>query len=162
MTTRRVSLLVGLLCSIASATPIAQTDLDINGRINGSEYCFQSLGDPCDWKAKFTGVFIGKVGEFRDVVGIWDIELKHGDLNYENRGQTPILQEGGEWKLILSNSVVISGTIDAGGTLTYRAGSNTFDVNVTLIDTHGGKVKVDAVLNHNSFPPPVTGRMSSE
>ena len=160
---RRASLfLLGLLSWIASATAIAQPTPDINGRINGFEYCFQSLGDACDYKAKFTGTFIGKVGDFRDVAAVWDIELKHDDLNYENRGQTPIFPQDGVWKLILSNSVVISGTID-GGTLTYRAGSNSFDVKMTLTATQGGgKVNVDAVLNHNVFPPTATGAMRSQ
>ena len=161
---RRVSLfLLGLLCWIASATAIAQTTPDINGRINGIEYCFQSLGDVCDYKAKFTGTFIGKVDRFRDVAAIWDIELKHDDLNYEDGSQTRILPDDGVWKLILSNGVVISGFIDPGGTLTYHAGSNSFDVKMTLTATQGGgKVNVEAVLNHNVFPPTATGRMRSQ
>ena len=160
---QRVSFfLIGLLSSVVWTSAVAQTTPDINGRINGFEYCFQSLGDACDYKAKFTGTFIGKVGKFRDTAAVWNIELKHGDLNYEDGGQTPIFQQDGVWKLILSNSVVISGTID-GGTLTYLAGSNSFDVKMTLTATQGGgKVNVDALLNHNVFPPTATGRMRSQ
>jgi hypothetical protein len=159
MRTRRVSLLMGLVCFIASATAIAQTP-DINGRIYGIEFCAQSASI-CDSKAQFVGTFIGKVGELRDTSAAWYVAVTHeSPLNETNNGTTKVT--GGYFSLVLKGDVSISGTIDPGGTLTYHAGNNTFDVDLTLTITQGGKAKVDVTLNHGVFPPTVTGRMRSQ
>jgi hypothetical protein len=157
--TRRISLcLWGLLWLIASATAIAQTTPAINGRINGIEFCWQ---DVCGY-AWFGGTFIGKVGDLGNTSGAWVVRVTHESLNETNRGVTSVT--GGDWMLNVGGGVSISGTIDPGGTLTYRAGNNTFDVDLTLTITQGGsgKVEFDGTLNHNFIPPPITGRLSSK
>lgn len=153
---RRMSLyLWGFLYFIASATAIAQTTPTINGRVTGIELCSQSL---CGY-AWFAGTFVGKVGDLGDTTAAWAVRVTHDSLNQANKGVTSVT--GGDWILVLNGDVSISGTIDPGGTLTYRAGNNTFDVDLTLTISQGGsgKVSFDGTLNHSVFPPPITGKM---
>jgi hypothetical protein len=157
--TRRMTLyLLGFLYLIASATAVAQTTPTINGRVNGIEFCAQSL---CGY-AWFAGTFIGKVGDLGNNTAAWVVRVTHDSLDQTNKGVT--LVTGGDWMLVLSGDVSVSGTIDPGGTLTYRAGNNTFDVDLALTITQGGsgKLNFDGTLNHSVFPPPITGRMSSK
>jgi hypothetical protein len=55
-----------------------------------------------------------------------------------------------------------SGTIQPGGTLTHQAASNAFYVTLTLVispNDGSGTFNFRGVLDHNPFPPEITGML---
>jgi hypothetical protein len=155
----RVSLfLMGLLFCIASATAVAQTTA-INGHINGIELCAQSLWF-CEGYAVFAGTFTGKVNG-NDTTAAFTVRVKHDPLNETKQGVTSVNE--GAWILVFNANTAIAGTVDPGGTLTFRP-NNTFAVDLTLTIKEGGsgKANFDGTLNHNVFPPPITGRLHTK
>jgi hypothetical protein len=149
--------LMGLLCWVAAATANAQTTA-INGHINGIEVCAQSL-EICGGYAVFVGTFVGKVNG-NDTTAAFTVRVTHESLNETKQGIT--LVTAGDWLLVLSSNTAIGGTVDPGGTLTFRQ-NNTFALDLILTITAGGsgKANVDGTLNHNVFPPTVTARLRS-
>ncbi|HEU4921873.1 MAG TPA: hypothetical protein VFT23_02225 [Burkholderiales bacterium] len=121
MATRRVSLLVGLLCLIAS-TSVAAAPL-IDGKISGLESCWQ---EACGFAA-FAGTFNGKVnGEH--TTGYFSGLATHEDLKTQP-GETTAVNPGGFW-LIWTKLAYFEGTI-IGGTLTARK-NDRFDLTLKL------------------------------
>jgi hypothetical protein len=158
---RPVSLsLLGLLCVIASATAVAQSQPVIIGTINAHEVCPQSVGF-CGGKAWFAGKFVGQVGETVFATGSVLVGVSHDALNQTDGGVTQIT--GGEWVIVIKQSLKeISGTIQPGGTLTYHAASNAFDLAVMLVISPGdgsGTVNFRGTLDHNPFPPETVGML---
>jgi hypothetical protein len=107
-----------------------------------------------EW-ASFVGTFVGKING-NDTTAAFVVRVKHEQLVYENQGVTHVTE--GDWALILNQSTAIVGTVAPGGTLTFRK-NNTFAVDLTLPITGNGTAYFDGTLNHNIFPPPVTGRV---
>jgi hypothetical protein len=146
--------MIGVLSCVAWASAVAQTTA-INGHINGIESCFQFL---CGY-AEFVGTFTGKVNG-SDTTGVFRARVTHGDLVETNQGVTTV-DQGGEWALILPNTV-IKGTVGAGGTLKFHQ-NNTFAVDLPLlIEGSSSTAMFDGTLNHNVFPPTATGRLRSK
>lgn len=147
--------LIGLLSYVAWASAVAQTTA-LNGHINGIEFCFQSVPE-CGY-AGFVGTFTGKVNG-NDTTAVFTARVNHAvPLNETNRGVTAVTE--GEWSLITPNTT-IKGTVK-GGTLTFHQ-NNTFAVDLTLpIEGSSSTAMFDGTLNHNVFPPTVTGRLRSK
>ena len=159
---RPVSLfLSGLLCLIASATAVAQSQPVIAGAIHGHEVCPQAI-EFCGGRAWFAGKFVGQLLDQGPSTGSFLVGVSHEALNQTDGGVTQIT--GGEWVIVLKQDrQLISGMVQPGGTLTYRAASNAFDVALTLLITHGngsGTGTFRGVLDHNPFPPEIIGMMS--
>lgn len=156
---RPVSLyLLALLCMIASATAVAQSQPVITGTINGYEVCPQAIGF-CGGKAWFAGKFVGQVGDTGFSTGSFLVGVSHDALNLTEGGVTQIT--GGEWVIVTKQSLQeISGTIQPGGTLTYHAASNAFDLALALLispNDGSGTVNFRGTLDHNPFPPETVG-----
>jgi hypothetical protein len=154
---RRVSLfLIGFLCCIASATAVAQ--IQINGHVHGIEVCAQSLPEEiCFGYASFVGTFVGKING-SDTTATAAIRVRHDPLNETNQGVT--LVNEGDWILILGGSSYIRGTV-AGGTLTFR-NNNTFAGDLTLPITGNGTAYFDGTLDHRVLPPTFMGRLRTK
>ena len=150
--------LMGLLCWVASTTAVAQTTA-INGHINGIEVCAQSI-EICGGYASFVGTFVGKING-NDTTAAFASRVKHENLNETKQGITLVRE--GDWLLALDANTAIGGTVAPGGTLTFRP-NNTFAIDLTLPITLGGSGTAifDGTLNHNVFPPTVTGRFRSK
>jgi hypothetical protein len=160
---RPVSLfLLGLLFVISSAMPVAASNPQITGIIEGIELCAQSSTFPwCSGKAVFAGTFKGDVGN-KPAVGLWVVALNHAvPLNQGDLQETAILP-GGEWQIVTrEGKKEISGTVQ-GGTLTYHELGNFFDVMVMLEVNKGGNgpIVVVARLFHDPFPPEIIGTLN--
>ena len=155
MTTRRVSLLVGLLCLIASMSLAAAppSPKPVEGTIAGVEVCPQEW---CTNGALFSGVYTGKVYG-RHTSGVVLVQVSHEPLG----AQTFV--KGGSW-IIRTKRGEFQGTIDSGGTITANSSpANTFTVALTLKITEGlteggsDKAAFSGFLDHNEFPPTITG-----
>jgi hypothetical protein len=158
---RPVSLfLSGLLWVMASASALAASQPPITGTIQGHEVCPQFI-QFCGGKAWFAGKFIGQVGNVGHVTGSFLVGVSHDSLNQTDGAVTQIT--GGEWVIVIKqNTQEISGTVQPGGTLTYRAGSNAFDVALTLVlspSDGSGTVTFQGMLDHNPFPPEIIGML---
>jgi hypothetical protein len=158
---RPVSLfLSGLLWVMASTSALAASQPPIAGTIQGHEVCPQFIAF-CGGKAWFAGKFIGQVGTVGIVTGSFLVGVSHDSLNQTDGAVTHIT--GGEWVIVIKqNTQEISGTVQPGGTLTYRAGSNAFDVALTLVlspNDGSGTVTFQGILDHNPFPPEVIGML---
>ena len=153
--------LSGLLCVIASATALAQTPPVLVGAIHGHEVCPQAI-EFCGGRAWFAGKFVGQLLDQGPTTGSFLVGVSHDALNQTDGGLTQIT--GGEWAIVLKQDrQLILGIVQPGGTLTYRAASNAFDVALMLLITHGdgsGTVNFQGVLDHNPFPPEIIGMMS--
>jgi hypothetical protein len=160
---RPVSLsLSGLLCVIASATALAQTPPVLVGAFHGHEVCPQAI-EFCGGRAWFAGKFVGQLLDQGPSTSPVLVGASHNALNQTDGGVTQIT--GGEWVIVLKQDrQLISGIVQPGGTLTYRAASNAFDVALMLLITHGDGsgtvINFWGVLDHNPFPPEIIGMMS--
>jgi hypothetical protein len=153
MTTRRVGLLMGLLCLIASVS-VGASEPSIRGEISGQEFC------PKSWcgLAIFGGVFYGKVDKKR-AVGVFRVGVDYIDLPTASVPSTEIT--GGLWKIGTINTGEFEGTILPGGTLTYN-GNNTYGVSLTLMINQGGFGEfyfVEGELDHNPTFPTIAGTL---
>jgi hypothetical protein len=157
MTTRRVSLLVGLLCLIASTSVAAAPAFE--GKISGVEWCWQD-NPLCDYAA-FSGSYNGKVYDEHDT-GFFSAIVKHGALPKPGSEPAPITE--GYW-LIWTSLGYFEGTV-TGGTLTATKNVNRFDVTVDLLMTNG-PAKFVGVLDHSGLlkqpiqPPTIRGDVFS-
>ena len=148
--------LIGCLSSFVWASAAAQTA--INGHINGVEYCFQSI--PGCGQAEFIGTFTGTING-NDTTAVFIAKVSHADLNYTSPPYVTAVT-GGEWSLY-NLDTTIKGTVANGGTLKYHKNNNTFTVDLTLpIEGGSSTAMFDGTLNHNVFPPTVTGRLRSK
>jgi hypothetical protein len=155
------SFLSGVLCAVVSATALAQTPPVLVGIIQGHEICPQSI-EFCGGRAWFGGKFVGQLPDSGHSTGSFLVGVTHEALNQAEGGVTQIT--GGEWAIVLKQDrQLIAGMVQPGGTLTYRAASNVFDVALTLVTTHGnasGSVNFRGTLDHNPFPPEIIGMMA--
>jgi hypothetical protein len=147
--TRRISLLMGLLCLIASVSVGAVSHPPIVGTIFGYEICPKSL---CG-KAYFFGDFNGLVNK-KKANGKFLVGVNYSDL--PTSVGVPETITDGTW-LIRTTEKLFDGTV-TGGTLTYN-GDNTFRVVVTLDLNRGGSgtLTADVTLDHNPDIPTVFG-----
>lgn len=161
MTTQRVSLLVGLLCLIASmsvaAAPPAPKPLA--GVIAGVEICPQEWEQWCPNGATFFGTFYGKVNGER-ASGVFKVEVKHvSPLSLT--GETPVLSGA---FIVRTTRGDIAGLI-TGGTLTTDDGGQTFKVMLTLqigdtLATFKGLLDHSGLQEEILQPPTIEGRIS--
>jgi hypothetical protein len=151
---RRVSLLVGFLCLIASFHVGAPSHPAIAGTISGRELC------PQEWcgKAYFFGEFKGTVNNKWEP-GLFSIEVTHGDVPQQLNETAPI--NDGAWTIRTSKRV-FSGTV-TGGTLT-NIGDEKFAVVITLALMQGGSgtltCQPSCVLDHGPDIPSIEGPVS--
>jgi hypothetical protein len=152
--------LLGLLCSVASATAVAASQPAITGTIHGHEVCPQAISF-CGGKAWFAGKFVGHLANNVPVTGSFLVGVSHESLNQTDGGTTQAT--GGEWVIVIKQvPQELSGTIQPGGTLTYHAASNAFFVALTLVispNDGSGTFNFQGVLDHNPFPPEITGML---
>ncbi|HZO03696.1 MAG TPA: hypothetical protein VFB93_21090 [Burkholderiales bacterium] len=125
MTTRPVSLLIGLLYLIASVSVVAAPPSKplLEGTVSGSEVCPQSL---CGNGAIFVGIFTGKVSG-KQTSGLSLVQVAHASLN-TNVGAVTVVT-GGSW-IIRTKRGDFAGTI-LGGQLAAND-DDTFDVVLQL------------------------------
>jgi hypothetical protein len=149
---RRISLLMGFLCLIASLHVAAASHPAIAGTISGRELC------PKDWcgKAYFVGEFNGTVNKKWEP-GLFSVEVLHGSVPQELNASTDITD--GAWTIRTSKRV-LSGTV-TGGTLTY-IGDEKFAVVITLTVTGGGSGTLTFIgeLDHGPDIPSIGGTLS--
>ena len=163
MTTRRVSLLVGLLCLIASTSVAAALPSSLfDGKISGVEWCWQ---DQCKF-AGFSGTYNGKVYGEHDT-GLFSAIVTHELPLPTVPGDWVTINEGGYW-LIWTSLGYFEGTVTEGSTLTATKNVNRFDVTVMLLLTNpGGTAKFVGVLDHGGLlkqpiePPTIRGDVVS-
>jgi hypothetical protein len=124
----------------------------IDARIFGIELCPQFV---CG-VAIFTGALRGQVGGNPDAIGSFAVAVTHEDLPdpYETAAIT-----GGvfEFRVGLRR---IKGYVATGGLL--NNGNNTFTVKAVLVIQSGGSgtVEFTGLLNHNTFPPTISGAIT--
>lgn len=152
MTTRPVSLLVGLLYLIASMSVVAAPPSKplLEGTVSGSEVCPQSL---CTNGAIFVGTFTGKVSG-KHTSGTSLVQVAHESLNTDVGGVTVVT--GGSW-IIRTKRGDFAGTILLGGQLTAND-DDTFDVILQLQMTQptSATLTFTGLLDHSGlddFPP---------
>jgi hypothetical protein len=159
MTTRRVSLLVGLLCLIASTSVAAAPPAPkpLTGVIAGLEVCPQEWTQWCPDGATFFGTFYGKVYEER-ASGVFKAVIKHSSLS-----SPPVMVETGSF-IVRTTRGDVAGLILPGGTLTTEDGGQTFKVMVTL-QVGETLLTFKGVLDHTPLqeeipqPPTIEGRI---
>jgi len=161
MTTRRVSLLVGLVYLIASMSLVAAPPSKslLEGTVSGVEVCPQSL---CTNGAIFIGTFTGKVSG-KHTSGPSFVQVAHESLNTDVGAMT--LVTGGSW-IIRTKRGDFSGTI-VGGQLTANDDA-TFDVILMLQMTQPTSVALTftGLLDHSGLDdsppslPTFTGTIS--
>lgn len=127
---------------------------NIQGQVNGSELCPKSI---CGL-ASFAGQFAGSVNG-ANASGRFRISVDYNFLPVSPSDDGTIT--GGSWSLG-TNHGNFSGTVESGGIL-HANGDNTFNVYGTLDVTSrgGGTIAFNGTLDHNNFPPTVTGDLSS-
>jgi hypothetical protein len=136
-------LVAGSVSVRADAVPVVQ------GSVATIELCPQSI---CG-VAIFTGVFAGQI-ESRRAVGSVSVVVKHEDLP-EPGFSSNILS--GAWQIQTFNRTVHGGV--QSGTL-FNNGDNTFKVHVTMtVAGSPNTVSFNGTLNHNTFPPTLTGQI---
>jgi len=149
MMARRLSslALVALLAG-GAVTLRADSIPVIRGAIGGIELCPQSI---CG-AAIFVGAFAGQVGP-RLSIGSFAVVATHEDLPAPE--ETSAIT-GGAWQIKVPYAT-IDGSV-AGGSL-YNNGNNTFHVTVNMV-FGGGSLVFNGLLNHNTFPPTLTGQIT--
>jgi hypothetical protein len=149
MDNQRSRLLFALLFLLASVSASAASEPKIRGTIHGQEFCWQ---DACGY-ALFAGTFAGRVDNKR-TGGTIVVQVTHDSV--PTYGSPPAMITGGSW-VIRTLAGDFKGTI-AGGTLTAN-NDNTFDVTATLTLVEGGSgtLSFKGELDHNNFPPTITG-----
>jgi hypothetical protein len=138
-----VVLVAGSVSVRADAVPFVQ------GSVATIELCPQSI---CG-VAIFTGVFAGQI-ESRRAVGSVSVVVKHEDL--PEPGFTSNILSGA-WQIQTFNRTIHGGV--QSGTL-LNNGNNTFTVHVTMtVAGSPNTVSFTGLLNHNTFPPTLTGQL---
>jgi len=138
-----------LAVAIQPAQEAEASSPPITGSIQGIEWCPKSI---CG-TANFSGYFSGTVGG-RYAFGVWTIRVGYDDLPAAGGPASPIT---GTWKLATTRGT-FSGAL--AGTLANN-GDNTFSVAATLTVLQGGSGAIAAtgLLNHNAFPPRISGAL---
>jgi hypothetical protein len=147
-----VLLALGALASLLTVAPVAAASTPpISGTVALVELCPQSI---CG-VAYFTGGFSGTIGS-KSATGTLSVAVTHDPLPAPGTS-SPIT--GGSWELQVSGHRYRGGVTS--GTL-FNNGNNTFTVQAVLKLTQGGSgpLAVTGLLNHNTFPPTLTGTVS--
>ncbi len=145
-----LALLVGL---IVGTTPIrGDSTPRIQGNVLAWELCPQSV---CN-VAIFAGLFRGQVGINRNALGTIAVAVTHDPL--PGPGDPCVAITGGRWSLWVGLRRFAG---DAIGTLCNNDSdiSNTFLLYVTMTLDQGGSgtLSFSGLLDHNPFPPTITG-----
>ena len=142
---------VALLSLIIAQPALAKSKPSITGNIQGIELC------PQDWcgSAIFIGLFVGEV-DGEETKGVWWVAAEHQPL--PEPGDSARIT-GGSWGLRAGEDQY-GGTVLAGSI--HNNGNDTYLVQARLKVHTGGKgtIAVEALLDHNYFPPIVDGSMS--
>ncbi len=151
---RLIAPLVLVFMVAATLTVHAVSSPIIAGPVSGIEVCAQ---DDCG-AAVFVGIFIGRFDNRSLAIGVITAAVTHEDLTPPG-GTAGIT--GGVWRLRLLSGRTVSGDILPNGTI-FANEDNTFDVTaeLRLLAGGSGSVFLGAELNHNTFPPTVTGTLA--
>jgi hypothetical protein len=149
---QRLTISLLLFFAVFSVAPAAfAADTAVAGQVSGIELCPQFI---CG-SAIFSGLFQGSV-DGKPAKGAFSVSVNHGEL--PDFGDPPSAITGGSW-FIRTKRNVLYGNVTT-GTITNN-GNNTFTVTATLEITNGtGSACFSGVLNHNDFPPTITGTIS--
>jgi hypothetical protein len=141
--------LIAMVALVFTAPAVqAASTPPVSGNVTLIELCPQSI---CG-AAFFSGVFQGAAGG-KGGTGTLSVAVKHDPLPPPN-SSTNIT--GGSWELQMAGhryrGVVTSGTL-------VNNGDNTFTIQAELRLTQGGSgtLTFSGLLNHNTFPPTLTG-----
>ena len=143
-----------VLVSVLFAVPLlAASSPAISGAVSGIELCPQFI---CG-EAVFAGAFTGTIGQKATAGAFWT-GITHDDLPTITGESSAIT--GGSW-IISARRKIYAGFVAPGGTLTYN-GDNTYTVSLTMVLTSGGTGTMNFVglLDHNEFPPTITGTIT--
>jgi len=135
-----------LAAPVRAATP--PTDADAFG----IELCQQSV---CG-SAIFVGILSGEVAGVETSLGTFSVSVTHEDLPAVQWEQSAIT--GGAFELRAGTRTVRGVVLR--GTLT-NLGGNYFGVQMLLLARNGSLLVFEGTLSHNTFPPTITGHISS-
>jgi hypothetical protein len=154
-TQNAVSLILAGLLLLVATSAFADSQPAIAGQISGIELCPQFI---CG-SAIFSGVFHGTV-DSKSAKGSFSVSVNHQPLPTTAGDSSAI--KGGSW-FIMTKKDVFTGDITT-GTITNNDANipNTFVIAATLgLDQGGsGTIYFCGILNHNEFPPTITGTIS--
>ena len=139
---------------VAGTVPTRASSLPaIQGQASGIELCQQSV---CG-SAIFVALFSGQVGTNDHAFGSVAVAVTHDPL--PDPEQTAAIT-GGVWQLQLLSGRAFRGIVTA-GTL-FNNGDNTYHVVADMLLTSGGvgTMTFAGTLNHNTFPPTISGQIS--
>ena len=150
-----IALFVPALVLVAISIASASSPM-ITGQVAGIELCPQVV---CR-SAIFAGVFHGAV-DTKPTKGSFSVSVTHDPLPSTPGAQSALT--GGTWFIGTKTAVFYGAVID--GTITNNDAKipNTFVVTATLqMDAPGtnGTLTFTGLLNHNDFPPTITGTIS--
>jgi hypothetical protein len=135
-----------------SAAPARAATPATDAMAFGIELCQQSV---CG-SAIFTGILWGEVAGAQTSLGTFSVSVTHEDLPTEDHPQSAIT--GGAFELHAGTRTVRG--IVLSGTLTYLP-NNEFLVEMLLVTRNGSLLAFQGTLNHNTFPPTITGHIFS-
>jgi hypothetical protein len=147
----RLGSFIGLtMLLVAGALPVqASSTPSIQGRVAAIELCAQFQ---CG-AAIFVGVFTGQVNG-APALGTVAVAVTHDDL--PEPGDPPAaIHNGGLWAIQLLSGRKFSGAVTGGSLVAHP--DNTFTVSVDMAVSGGGTLHFGGILNHNTFPPTLTG-----
>ncbi len=150
---KRMPGVLALVFLLSGAVPArAATIPYFNVNSFGIELCPQYI---CG-AAYFTGLFFGQVGNNPWGLGALTVAVTHEDLPTADHTIANIL--GGQFEIRVGLRKIRG--IVTGGELEYQP-DNTFLIRVVLQPLEGPPLGFSGVLNHNTFPPTVTGHMQT-
>ena len=135
-----------------SAAPVRAATPETDATAFGIELCQQSV---CG-SAIFVGILSGEVAGVQTSLGTFSVAVTHQDLPTQENPQSAIT--GGVFELRAGTRTVRG--IVLGGTLTYFP-NNTFGVEMLLVTRNGSLMEFQGLLNHNDFPPTISGHIFS-
>ena len=149
----RLAPLALVLVLLVGAAPVRADSVPaISGLVSGIELCEQ---DVCG-AAVFVGLFVGQFGLNPYAIGTVGVAVKHDELPVNDSSAIT----GGVWRLRLLSGRTVTGKINSGLLVNPCNGSdNAYCVTTELEITSGGQgtLAFEGVLNHNTFPPTVSG-----
>jgi hypothetical protein len=149
---KRFLIPAALLCLLLTAVPARAASNPTDATAFGIELCPQSI---CG-SAIFTGILSGTVAGVNTRLGTFTVAVRHDDL--PSPTDPPAAITGGVFQL-RAGLRTVRGVI-VGGFLIANP-DNTFNVSMELVSTTGQTLQFVGVLNHNTFPPTIVGRIIS-
>lgn len=146
---------VPALLALALLTPgsaRASESTAVAGDVRGLEICPQLWCGAAIFVGRFDGALDGAPGE-----GRWWVAVTHDELPMYAGNSTAIT--GGEWGMVVGERA-LRGRVDS-GSITYN-GDGTFTVRPALDVVEGGegRLSLAILLDHNPFPPAVSGAVA--